>query len=149
MRSGNSFKPQYIFVKMYWENLYIFTSTLRYIFAKSWKAESWPVLVRSRIFWYNFWSNLCHFWSNFSHFVVLLSSIFDWYGWFLKIPVYFWHFWHLSNFLIISVVSVRISQKPRAKKRGLSFRQLLDIDNVRLLTFANFLANAWALRKLQ
>ena len=123
MGSGNSFKLRYILVKMYRKNQYILTGTFGYIFGKSQKAESWPILVRSWIFWYIFWWNLCHFWSNFGHFVVFLLSNFDRYRQFSKIPVYFQH---LSKFLIILVVLVRILQKPKAKKRQLSFGWLLD-----------------------
>ena len=70
---------------------------------------------------------MCNLWSNFGHFVVFLLSIFDRYHWFSKILVYFWHFRHL-------VVSVRLLHKSKAKKRQLSFGQLLTVKNFWLLT---------------
>ena len=59
----------------------------------------------------------------------------------------YWNFWQMSKFLIISVVLVRLLWKSKAKKRRLSFRQFLTVDNFWLSTFPKyqkFPANVWS-----
>ena len=63
-------------------------------------------------------------------------------------------FRQMSKFLIISVVSERISRKSKAKQRRLSFGRFLTVETIRLSTFnfreiANFFGKRMALVETQ